>query len=205
MYLNAQTNTYKEIDSLSKIIEKDLTNEKLYFNRSVLYYQVKDFERAFNDIDIGLSINSKFDKFFYLKSLIYLDKKYFDSALESITEALTISKSERNLFLKSKIHFARNEIREAILELNKILELNPRADYVYLQKAFWCNDLNMFYEEIKNYLYYIKISEDDINVSQIKKKLKTIKKADKYYSDLIKAAKKEIKKHGYPWEYKVWE
>ena len=79
------------------------------------------------------------------------------------------------------------------------------ADYAYLQKAFWCNDINMFYEEIKNYLYYIKISTDKINVAQVKKRLKIIRKADRYYANLYSAAKKDIRKNGYPWAYQVWQ
>jgi len=65
--------------------------------------------------------------------------------------------------------------------------------------------LNMYYEEIKNYLYYIGISTDKINVEQVKKRLTKIKKADKYYANLIKAAKKDVRKNGYPWEYQVWQ
>lgn len=204
-YINAQSNLYREIDSISQIIKKYSSNEDLYYNRAILYFRINEFEHSLNDINTGLSINPKSDRFFYLQALVYLKKKHMDSALESINESIKISKSEKNHYLRSKIHFARNEIREAILDLNIILKMNPRADYAYLQKAFWCNDINMYYEEIKNYLYYIKISDDDINVSQIKKKLKKIKKSDKYYADLIRAAKKEIKKNGYPWEYKVWE
>jgi len=204
-YTNAQSSVYKEIDSISQIIKLNTSNEDLYYNRAILYFKINELENALNDVNTGLSINSKSDRFFYLQALIYLKKKHMDSALESIDESIKISKSEKNYYLRGKIHFARDEIREAILDLNIVLKMNPRADYAYLQKSFWCNDINMYYEEIKNYLYYIKISDDDINVSQIKKKLKKIKKSDKYYTDLIRAAKKEIKKNGYPWEYKVWE
>ncbi len=195
---------YKDIESIDSKIRSNPSDENLLNERANLYLKLNEFENALSDIERGLSINPKSDKLYYSQTLVYYKKKRYDSALESATFAVNIAGTERNYFLRSNIYYARGEIREAIRDLNKILELNPRADYVYLQKAFWCNDLNMYYEEIKNYLYYIGISTDKINVEQVKKRLAKIKKADRYYANLIKAAKKDVRKNGYPWEYQVW-
>ena len=62
----------------------------------------------------------------------------------------------------------------------------------------------MFYEEIRYYLYYLEISNDESNKMLVEKRLKAIRKSDKYFNDLYKAAKKDIRKNGYPWNYKVW-
>lgn len=201
----SSSSIYKDIDDLSSEIRSNPADENLLNERANLYLKINEFERALDDIERGLSSNPKSDKLYYSQALVYYKKKRYDSAIESVGEAVKISGSERNYFLRSNIYYARAEIREAIRDLNKILELNPRADYIYLQKAFWCNDLNMFYEEIKNYLFYIGISKDKVNVDQVKKRLNKIKKADKYYANLIKAAKKDIRKNGYPWEYQVWQ
>jgi len=202
---DSKTSIYEEISIISDKIKSSPASEELLDERALLYLKLNEYENALNDIERGLSINPKSDKLYNTQSLIYYKKKRMDSALESIEKAVHIAGNERNLFLRSNIYYARGEIREAILDLNEILTLNPRADYIYLQKAFWCNDLNMFYEEIKNYMYYIKISKDEINVTLVKKRLKKIEKADKYYAGLIKHAKKDIRKNGYPWEYQVWE
>ena len=196
---------YEGIENIDLKIRNNPSDENLLNERANLYLKLNEFEYALNDIERGLSINPKSDKLYYTQTLVYYKKKRYDSALESATFAINITGTEKNYFLRSNVYYARGEIREAIRDLNKILEMNPRADYVYLQKAFWCNDLNMFYEEIKNYLFYIGISTDKINVEQVKKRLTKIKKADRYYANLIKAAKKDVRKNGYPWEYQVWQ
>ncbi|HPS82815.1 MAG TPA: hypothetical protein PLA88_00755 [Bacteroidales bacterium] len=196
---------YEGIENIDLKIRNNPSDENLLNERANLYLKLNEFEYALNDIERGLSINPKSDKLYYTQTLVYYKKKRYDSALESATFAINITGTEKNYFLRSNVYYARGEIREAIRDLNKILEMNPRADYVYLQKAFWCNDLNMFYEEIKNYLFYIGISTDKINVEQVKKRLNKIKKADRYYANLIKAAKKDVRKNGYPWEYQVWQ
>jgi len=199
------TSVYQEIEQVSAQLTSNPTSEELLIKRANLYLNANEYEKALDDIDRGLSLNPKSARLFYTKSFIYFRKKRMDSALESINKAIAIQSSEENLFLRSYIYFSSGDIRKAILDLNSILKINPRADYIYLQKAFWCNDLNMFYEEIKNYLYYIKISKDEVNVDLVIKRLKKIKKADKYYANLIKAAKKDIRKNGCPWEFQVWE
>ncbi len=198
-------NIYKEIETVDIEIKNNPNDENLYNKRALLFLEIKEYEKSLEDVEIALSINPKNSALYYTQTLIYYRKKRFDSALESANKMVSLSPTEPNLYLRSTIYYSRGEIREAILDLNRILKLNTGADYIYLQKAIWCNDLNMYYEEIKNYIYYTKISKDYINVEQVKKRLKKIKKSDKYYRDLYKAAKKDIKINGYPWNYKVWE
>ena len=199
------SNIYKDIENLNQKIKSNPTDINLLNDRANLFLKINDYENALNDIEQGLSINSQSDKLYYSQTIIFMKRKKYDSALESATEAIRISGTEKNYFLRSNVFYAQGDVREAILDLNQILKINPMADYAYLQKAFWCNDINMFYEEIKNYLYYIKISTDKINVAQVKKRLKIIRKADRYYANLYSAAKKDIRKNGYPWAYQVWQ
>ncbi|MPM05634.1 hypothetical protein SDC9_51924 [bioreactor metagenome] len=200
-----KSSIYKNIDEITSKIKSNPADENLLDERANLYLKINEFQSALDDIEAGLAINPKSDKLYNTQALIYYKKKRMDSALESINESIKLAGNEKNYFLRSCIFYSRGEIREAVRDLNEILKLNPRADYIYLQKAFWCNDLNMYYEEILNYMYYIKLSKDEVNVEQVKKRLKKIKKSDRYYSNLIKAAKKDIRKNGYPWEYQVWE
>jgi tetratricopeptide (TPR) repeat protein len=199
------SNIYKDIENLNQKITSNPTDINLLNERANLFLKINDYEKALNDIERGLSIDPQSDKLYYSQTIIFMKRKKYDSAIESSTEAIRISGTEKNYFLRSNVYYARGDVREAILDLNQILRINPMADYAYLQKAFWCNDLNMFYEEIKNYLYYIKISTDKINVAQVKKRLKKIRSADRYYANLYSAAKKDIRKNGYPWAYKVWQ
>lgn len=199
------TNVYQDIDNVSAKIQADPMNAELRNSRAVLYLKINEFEKALQDIEAGISAQPNNDKLYYTQALVYLKRKNMDSALESINKALEIVRNENNLFLRANIYSTRGETREAIVDMNEIIALNPRCDYCYLQKALWCNDLNMFYEEIKNYLYYIEISKDGTNVEIVKNRLKKMKNADNYYKDLIRFAKKDIKKNGYPWEYQVWE
>jgi tetratricopeptide (TPR) repeat protein len=193
---------YKDIENINQKIKNNPYDVDLLNIRANLFLKINDYENALNDIEDGLNINPQNDKLYYSQTVIFMKRKKYDSALESANNAIKISRTEKNYFLRSNVFYARGDVREAILDLNQILKINPNADYVYLQKAFWCNDINMFYEEIKNYLYYIKISTDRINITQVKKRLKKIKKTDKYYANLYRAAKKDINKNGYPFNKK---
>ncbi len=198
-------NVYIEIERLSNLLTSDPQNEQLRSERSMMYAKIGEYEKALNDIDQGLSYRPESHRLYYTKSLILLRRQHNQSALEAIEKAVEIEANENNLYLRATIFASLDMTREAILDMNSILALNPMCDYCYLQKALWCNDMNMFYEEIKNYLYYIKISADEVNVRIIKERIQKMKKHDPYFADLIKSAKKEIKKNGYPWEYHVWE
>ncbi len=195
---------YQELDLMHKKIAADPSNADLRNSRALIYLKLNEFENALADIEAGISINANNDALYYTQSLIFLKRKRYDSALESITKAVELKASESNLFLRANIYNTRGETREAIMDLDAVLGMNPRCDYCYLQKALWCNDLNMFYEEIRNYLYYIALSTDEDNVRIVKTRIKKMKKADKYYSDLLRYAKKDIRKNGYPWEYQTW-
>lgn len=198
-------NIYLEIEKVSNLLNSDPQNEQLRSERSMMYAKIGEYEKALSDIDQGLSYHPESHRLYYTKSLILLRRQHNQSALEAIEKAVEIEANENNLYLRATIYASLGMTREAIIDMNNILALNPRCDYCYLQKALWCNDMNMFYEEIKNYFYYIKISSDEVNVHIIKERLKKMKKHDAYFSDLIKNAKKEIRKNGYPWEYHTWE
>jgi tetratricopeptide (TPR) repeat protein len=198
-------NVYSEIDRVSSLLISDPQNEKLLSERSLMYAKIGEYEKALSDIDQGLSSHPESYRLYYTKTLILLRRQHTKSALEAIEKAVELEANENNLYLRATVYASLGETREAILDINSILALNPRCDYCYLQKALWCSDMNMYYEEIKNYLYYIKVSTDEVNVNIIKERIKKMKRHDPYFADLIKNAKKEIRKNGYPWEYHVWE
>lgn len=196
---------YEELDQITKQISSDPTNEEFLNKRALIYLKMNEFDKALSDIATALSSHPQSDRLYYTRALILIKRKNYDSALESIDKAIEIKSNENNLFLRASLYALRNETREAILDLNSILSMNPRCDYCYLQKALWCHDLNMFYEEIKNFLYYLELSQDETNKGIVKKRLKRMQQSDKYYRDLIRFAKKDIRKNGYPWEYQSWQ
>lgn len=198
---NEESRRYQDIAILCEQIRTNPKNVDALYERGISYIYVGEYEKAMEDADKGLSLLIDQHKFHYLKGLIHFKRKHYDQAIGEIDLALEEKGNDTEyLFFKALLESYSGDFREAILALNKILLINNRLDYCYLQKAIWSEKLNMYYESIKNYLYYIKISTDETNVKMSRKRLKTLTKSDDYFRDLFRNAKKEIRKKGYPWE-----
>lgn len=190
--------TYDFLFSLDNEISKNPYDDKLYHKRALIYLSLNEFEKALNDINKAINLNGNTDDYFYTRSMIYYFKGYYQNALENIVIACELEKCEKNLYFKSLIHEKLSDYRNAIFTINEILAMYPTCDYCYLQKALWAHKLNMYYEEILNYLYYLAISNDVVNKEIISKKIKEMQK-DEYFRKLYKTARAEIKEKGYPW------
>lgn len=199
-------NYYHEIDLISDAIINDKSNVSLLNDRALLYLRIKEYEKALADIDKAISINSSLANLRYTKALILFKRKRYEASMEVIDEAIAMDdKNESFYFFRAHLFVSQDDFRSAIHDIDAMLDLNPRCDYCYLQKAIWCKKLNMFYEEIRNYLFYLKLTKDENNKILVERRLKTIRKSDKYFNDLYKHAKKDIRKNGYPWEYHLWD
>lgn len=200
-----KVNYYHEINLVSDNLKSDPSNVDLLNERAMLYLRVKEYEKSLQDIDKAIGINSGKSDLYYTKALIMMQRERYDKSMEVINKAIEIdSKREDYYFFRARLYSMQEDYREAIHDIDAILSLNPRCEYCFLQKAIWCKKLNMFYEEIRNYLYYLELSKDEKNKVLVERRLKTIRKSDKYFNDLYKAAKKDIRKNGYPWEYEIW-
>ncbi len=198
-------NYYHEINVVSEKLKSNPSNAELLNERSMLYLRVNEFEKAIEDIDKAIGIDARNAGYKYTKALIFLQRGRLDASMEVINEAIVIEpKNESFYFFRARLYSMKEEYRKAIGDIDHLLTLNPKCDYCYLQKAIWFKKLNMFYEEIRNYLFYLELTEDESNKILVERRLKTIRKSDKYFNDLYKAAKKDIRKNGYPWEYKLW-
>lgn len=198
-------NYYHEINVVSEKLKSNSSNAELLNERAMLYLRVHEFEKAIEDVDKAIGIDPGNVGYKYTKALILFQRGRLDAAMEVINEAIVIEpKNESFYFFRARLYSMQEEYRKAIRDIDHLLTLNPKCDYCYLQKAIWCKKLNMFYEEIRNYLFYLKLTEDESNRILVERRLKTIRKSDKYFNDLYKAAKKDIRKNGYPWEYKIW-
>ncbi|MCX7696492.1 MAG: hypothetical protein N2Z72_02220 [Bacteroidales bacterium] len=201
-YTIAENNVHSTYDCLFKLddeISKKPSDDQLYHKRSLIYLSLNEYEKALNDINMAINLNSNSDDYYYAKSMIYYFKGYYQNALENITIACNLEKNEKNLYFMSLVYAKMGDYRNAVHTINELLYINPRCDYCYLQKAIWVNKLNMYYEEILNYQYYLAITHDEINRSIISKRIKTLRK-DEYFKKLYKAVRSEIKEKGYPWD-----
>lgn len=198
---NEESRHYQDIAILCEQIKNNPNNINALYERGISYVRVGEYEKAMDDAEKGLSLMADQHKFHYLKSLIHFKRKHYEQAIEEIDLALKEKNEDLEyLFFKGLLESYSGDFREAILSIDKMLALDSRLDYCYLQKAIWCEKMNMYYESIKNYLYYIKISADQTNVKMSQKRLKVLIKSDDYFRDLYRNAKKEIRKKGYPWE-----
>lgn len=200
---NSEGQHYQYIASLCEAIKENPTNTAALYDRGLRYIQVGEYEKAMDDAERGMEIQKDIHRFHYLKGLILYKRKHYNEAINEInTSLLEMPNDLEYLFFKAILESNTEDYREAILTLDKMLQLDKQLDYCYLQKAIWCEKMNMYYESIKNYLYFIRISTDQTNIKMCQSRLDKLVKSDHYFRDLHRNAKKEIKEKGYPWDAK---
>lgn len=193
-------NYYVQITEIGKQLKNNPGSADLRIQRATCYIKIKEFDYALADLDTALSFNPGMASIYYMKGVTLLKREQYNDAMEQLDIAISIEPGNKDfLFFRAMIYAQIEDFRLAILDLNSILAIDPLNADCYLQKALWCESLNMYYECIKNYIYFTMVSKDDINTNLVNKKLKRLIKSDKYFKDLYKEAKKEIRHNPLPW------
>lgn len=193
-------NYYVQIAEIGKELLSNPSSAELRIQRATCFIKIKEFEYAIADLDTALSYNPGNASIYYMKGVTFSKRTQFVDAMEQLDIAISIEPGNIDyLFFRAMIFAQQEDFRLAILDLNSILAIDPLNADCYLQKALWCESLNMYYECIKNYIYFIMVSKDDLNTNLVNKRLKRLIKSDKYFKDLYKEAKKEIRHNPLPW------
>jgi len=142
------------LESFSSGLKISQSDADLYYRRSLVYKDMKNFELAEQDCSKALDLNSFFfeaqiDKGYYLeKKGLYID------AIENFKRAISITNCENNL-IQAYISSADalNKIKnynEAIRDCNIVLEIKPSSAEAHINRAAAFNGIGRYEEAVRD-------------------------------------------------------
>lgn len=112
----------------------------LYSSRGIAYMGKKDKENAFNDLSKGLELGIS-DKRLELvtrklRALIYLDRDKNQEAIEDLSLVIAEGSTDsRDYALRGKANFLIEKTPEALADMNKSIELDPKNELALFYRA----------------------------------------------------------------------
>lgn len=125
-----------KIARLSEAIEKDPKNVALLSQRSKLYLEKKQFEKALVDAEKAISLDNGNGEFYFLKAKAQRGLNRLEAALNSAKTAETKNFVSPELFiLEGEIFLIIKQYQKAIDHLNQALKLSSFNEYAYFYKG----------------------------------------------------------------------
>lgn len=184
---------YEIISKLSKNLDVDPNNSELLASRAIQYSRVNDYEYAFRDMKLAISISPNDHILYYQLGLIYYKKKSYPECIRSLNTAIEMSSGNQEyLLLRSMACLMNNQFIEAVEDVEQISKVNPQNTDAYLLAGKLYEKLGLYYYSFKSYFLFLKYElVDRSNIKLVQKHLKMMKRKDKYFKDLQRKAKRE--------------
>ncbi|KAN0014878.1 hypothetical protein ACTFIU_001197 [Dictyostelium citrinum] len=128
------------IENYNKAIELDSSDYQSYTNRSLVYYQKKDYENSLNDSKEAIKINSKWDKAHYRYSMALKQFNRFDESLRSLYIIYNRFYNSNTTTNSSNIDI--NLITKEIDNIQKILISKRYSKEIIAQSETFSNSIN---------------------------------------------------------------
>lgn len=111
----------------------DISSADLYFNRGVVYQEMKNYNDATQDYMHCLKIQSDYDCAYYNLGIIYFEQENYKKALEMFNNSILINpKDVFSYFNRGYASYRLNNFVEAILDFEYSLKLDS-TDYKSLK------------------------------------------------------------------------
>ncbi|MBN2276104.1 MAG: tetratricopeptide repeat protein, partial [Bacteroidales bacterium] len=120
------------IDQFSKAVEADPDYVEAYIERARTYMLINDIQKAAEDYDRALVFKKKKKDLYLEASTANYHLSQFDKALELVDEAIRQDfKSDEAYRLRCRILIGKEDYSQALLSINKALELKDKAENNY--------------------------------------------------------------------------
>jgi len=111
---------------LSMKIAKEPANPELYYQRSVVYFNEKNFEKSLQDIDQAISYNKQNPLYFYIKGNILFSMNETLKSAQAYESSIKLKPDYTEALLKaSELYFIVKEHQKSFYYLNTIISKDP--------------------------------------------------------------------------------
>lgn len=123
-------------NGLSQQGVKPKTRAEILINRGAAFGAVNQFDNALRDLNEGLGIDSTNKNGYFNRSIAFFTLKQYDNALADYQRYLRYDPNNANIWYESGMLLrATNKNNEAINNLTKAIQLNPKFGVAYLERA----------------------------------------------------------------------
>lgn len=183
-------------DSITKLIEQDLDNAELYYQRYMVLFDDNELEQAMIDINIAIDLDSLQGKFYVGKANIYIEQKEIGKAKGLLDEKIAVTPGSTEIMLKiSEIYLWAGEYQKTITWANTALDFDKYMGQAYYLKGMAHQYSNDTVKAVTSLQTAVEQDPNHYNAFMQLGKLYALEKhelADAYFSNAINAKPKSI-------------
>ena len=99
-----------------------------YINRGLIYWRLKNYQKAIDDFDMAISINPKSTAAYSNKGTVYYGFiKNYHKAIECYNKVIDLEpKNARVLFWRSSCYYELQEYKNALADMDRVLAIYPQ-------------------------------------------------------------------------------
>jgi len=151
---------FESINIISSQLAKDNNNPDIYFNRSLEYALVKDFNSSIEDLNKAILLRPNFMlAYFYRANIRFKLMDYLKNSSNQSTIA-TLDNSKDKSKQISNVKQSEFNVEIMMRDYDKVIELNPDFSFAYFNKANILCTQKDFNTAISNYSKAISIDKD---------------------------------------------
>ena len=134
-------------------------NHELFFLLGTTFLQLRDYDKAINNFDKSIGINSSFPNTYNNKGIALAEKQNYSEAILNYDKAIKLKKDYADAYLNKGISLNKlKRFNEAIKYFKLLIKVNPSDSKIY-------NNLGNVYKNLKNYKEAINAYEKAIKIN----------------------------------------
>lgn len=124
---------------------------ELYLWRGNTWYSRREYEKAINDYNKTIEINSNCELAFYNRGLAWVAKKEYDKAIVDYTKAISFNSNYADVYYNERgiAWKAKKEYNKAIADYSKAVEINVNFENAYYNRGLAKKEKNDDPKEIR--------------------------------------------------------
>ena len=121
-----------ELDLMTNGIKENPNNDQLLFERATYYMKQYDFQKAINDLELAISIDSSKFQYYHLLADAYIDNFQSKKSIEVLENCLEVFPARIGTLLKlSEFQHFIEDYDNSFLNIQRVLEQEPQNPEAY--------------------------------------------------------------------------
>ncbi len=144
--------------------KKEVLDANAYYEKGNTYYEQGDYDRAIENYNMAVVLNSQFLECYFNRALCYYNKKNYDKAIDDYSKAADID-SDNPLIYNNRgdAYYRKQDFEKAIADYNKAISLNPEYLKAYYNRGLAYASMQDYESGVEN---FTKVIELDPNFAE---------------------------------------
>jgi len=151
------------IDLWSYVIEKEpQTVPRAYYNRGVVFYRMRQFDKAITDFDKAISLRPSYYKAYNNRGLVLAQMGHYDLAIENYNIVIDLRPLDDTAYYNRGLALNRiGEVDRAKADFDRSIQLNPLNHKAYIGLGIVHGEKGLYSEAINDFNKAISLQPGD--------------------------------------------